>query len=378
MPLSSFDVYPKTLKEFRQRTLSGAIVSIGCAVLIMVLTSLELIDFATVKTDDHLYVDTSRGQTLRINVDIEFPSLPCSVITIDTLDLSGNHAPDLLNNISKTRLDRNGAPLDASLPSPAPAARAAGARRLLAGDGQGNAPAARAAGGLAPAKGDGGGGGAHELVLRLGKPDALLSKLLAELLPNVFEDKEAIEELRRHVGEGCRIAGFVTVNRVAGNFHFALNQADQHTLMTVFKDRDALNVSHHIHSVSFGEPYPGMVNPLDRTRKDLVKTSGYFQYYIKVVPTTFEALSGEVLQTNQYTYTELFRTTHEVEKMPAVYFHYEISPIMAKFSQRRRPLGALLTTLCAIIGGVFTVAGMIDSCIHRSAKWYHAAAGGAR
>eukprot|EP00965_Chrysotila_dentata_P118637 3922338-Pleurochrysis_carterae.AAC.1 len=36
----------------------------------------------------------------------------------------------------------------------------------------------------------------------------------------------------------------------------------------------------------------------------------------QVVPTTFEALSGEVLQTNQYTYTELFRTTHEVEKMP--------------------------------------------------------------
>jgi hypothetical protein len=35
------------------------------------------------------------------------------------------------------------------------------------------------------------------------------------------------------------------------------------------------------------------------------------------------------VHTNQYSYSELFRTTREVDKMPAVYFHYEISPIMA-------------------------------------------------
>ena len=44
-----------------------------------------------------------------------------------------------------------------------------------------------------------------------GGGDTLLSKLLSELLPGVFEDKEAVEELRKHVGEGCHLEGFMQV-----------------------------------------------------------------------------------------------------------------------------------------------------------------------
>ena len=97
---ASLDVYPKTLKEFRQRTASGAAVSIACAILIFVLSAIEIADFvqvfvpriptpaaaapfhpsarAQVHTLDHLFVDTSRGQQMRINVNISFPALPCS------------------------------------------------------------------------------------------------------------------------------------------------------------------------------------------------------------------------------------------------------------------------------------------------------------
>ena len=52
--------------------------------------------------------------------------------------------------------------------------------------------------------------------------------------------------------------------------------------MTVFRQRESINVSHVIHSVSFGEPYRGMVNPLDNQPKIIHEGSGYFQYYIKV------------------------------------------------------------------------------------------------
>ena len=78
MPLSSFDVYPKTLKEYRQRTFTGAVVSVVCSILIVLLTGIEVFDFAKVRTDDHLFVDTGRGQQMRINIDITFPALPCS------------------------------------------------------------------------------------------------------------------------------------------------------------------------------------------------------------------------------------------------------------------------------------------------------------
>ena len=96
--------------------------------------------------------------------------------------------------------------------------------------------------------------------------------------------------------------------------------------------------------------------------------SGVFQYYLKVVPTIYEYAGRPPLLTNQYSYTELFRTTHELDKLPAVFFHYDISPIMAKVTEGRRSLSTFLTGLCAIVGGVFTVAGMLDSCLFRLGK----------
>ena len=65
--LTSFDLYPKTLKEFKQRTLTGAIVSVACAALIAILTVVEIADYAQVRTHDHLSVDISRGQQMRID-----------------------------------------------------------------------------------------------------------------------------------------------------------------------------------------------------------------------------------------------------------------------------------------------------------------------
>ena len=86
--------------------------------------------------------------------------------------------------------------------------------------------------------------------------------------------------------------------------------------MTVFGQKESINVSHVIHCISFGDVYPSMVNPLDGTPKVLTNTTGFFQYHIKVVPTLYEPWFGESLLTNQFSYTELFRTTHEVCASP--------------------------------------------------------------
>ena len=295
MRFSSFDVYPKTLQEFRSRTLTGAFVSIGCAIVIALMALVEVADFMTVKRVDHLVVDTSRGQQLRINLNITFPALPCSVISLDTLDMSGNHAPDHMRDITKTRLDGKGRHLPPSPPESGHGEH--GGRRLLfethgaAADAHGGgAHGGGASGGGAGAHGGGAGaahgGGAGQLskpdLRQLGNQNVLLSKLLSELLPSVFEDKEAVAEMRAHIGEGCHIEGSLLVNKVAGNFHFAMAKADHYVLMNVYGNRESLNVSHVIHGVSFGEPYPDMVNPLDHTPKILHHGSGYFQYHIKV------------------------------------------------------------------------------------------------
>ena len=65
-----------------------------------------------VEKRDKLSVDTSRGGKLRINVNITFPSLPCSVLSLDALDLSGNDASGPMTNMSKLRLDVHGLPIE--------------------------------------------------------------------------------------------------------------------------------------------------------------------------------------------------------------------------------------------------------------------------
>lgn len=42
---------------------------------------------------------------------------------------------------------------------------------------------------------------------------------------------------------------------------------------------------------------------------------------------------------------------------------YDLTPITVKYTKRRKPFYSFLTTICAIVGGTFTVAGIIDSMI---------------
>ena len=182
MRFASLDVYPKTLQEFRQRTLTGAIVSITTVTLIVLLAAVEIIDFAQLKTHEHLYVDTSRGQQLRINVNITFPALPCSVIQLDTLDLSGNHAPDQARTITKTQLNAKGERMSQASQERHPHGMGPGRQLLFTPgqrQGQGQQPGPR-------------NGAMALLSQRASRGDALLSALLSELLPNVFEDKDTI------------------------------------------------------------------------------------------------------------------------------------------------------------------------------------------
>ena len=68
-------------------------------------------------------------------------------------------------------------------------------------------------------------------------------------------------------------------NKVAGNFHVAPGKAFQSAqgqLVHEFKpfDTHTYNVSHIIHSLSFGLHYPNRVNPLDESRAILKDGSG--------------------------------------------------------------------------------------------------------
>ena len=356
--LKALDVYPKTLDDFKERTGSGAVISLVSCTAIFLLVISELRAYLTPTTVDHLYVDTTRGERIKINLNVTFPNMPCAGMSLVAMDVAGEQQIDVVSNIIKTRRTLDGAKIGVEMDD-------AHIRRKFKGK---CGPCFPHVKDVPETEGSAQCCNSCEDVKSVYQQKAL-SRLKWEEHPICEHEAMLLDPAKlAGVKEGCNLFGFLEVNKVAGNFHFALQKADHHVLMTVFGKREAINVSHHIHSVSFGEPYRGMVNPLDNQPKIVHQGSGYFQYYLKVVPTIYEYAGRPPLLTNQYSYTELFRTTHELDKLPAVFFHYDISPIMAKVTEGRRSLSTFLTGLCAIVGGVFTVAGMLDSCLFRLGK----------
>jgi len=372
--LKQFDAYPKTLEDFRVRTFSGAAVSIISGIFIMWLFISEFTYYLHTDVQPELIVDTTRGEKLRINMDIVFHNIPCAYLSVDAMDISGEHHLDVDHNIFKKRIGSDGKPISAG-PT----------RQEALGD-------------TSPKTNDG-----------KPVPDKLPSDYCgscygAESAPGIccntcdevqeqyrkkgwaFTNPDSIEQCVREgftqkladqMGEGCQIYGFLLVNKVAGNFHFAPGKSFQQHHMHVhdlqpFKNMK-YNMSHTIYRLSFGREFPGIVNPLDGVTKASEKEkdgAGMYQYFIKIVPTVYEPLSGNVLNTNQFSVTEHFKplSRESSQGLPGVFFMYELSPIMVQFKEQQKSFAHFITGVCAIIGGVFTVASIIDSFIYQGMR----------
>ena len=121
-----------------------------------------------------------------------------------------------------------------------------------------------------------------------------------------------------------------------------------------------------MNSLSFGSHFPGIESPLDLATRVVQDTHGMYQYYLKIVPTKFKYLDGRIVESNQYSVTEHMRhlAPGSGRGIPGIYFNYEVAPIQA-LVEERRPLSrmAFVTSVCAIIGGVFSVLGIADKVI---------------
>ncbi|KAL4333583.1 hypothetical protein GQ457_07G023460 [Hibiscus cannabinus] len=93
---------------------------------------------------------------------------------------------------------------------------------------------------------------------------------------------------------------------------------------------------------------------------------GLYQYFIKVVPTMYSDVSGHTIQSNQFSVTEHYKGADIglLDSVTGVFFFYDLSPIKVTFTEQHVSFLHFLTNVCAIVGGVFTVAGIIDSCIY--------------
>ena len=86
-------------------------------------------------------------------------------------------------------------------------------------------------------------------------------------------------------------------------------------------------------------------------------------FYLTAVPSFFITSGGSKYQV--YQLTQNYISDYNAQQS-ILMFNYELSPITVKYEQVTENFLDFLLYICAIIGGVFTVAGIIDAMIHKS------------
>eukprot|EP00090_Calanus_glacialis_P002824 TRINITY_DN12091_c0_g1_i1.p1 TRINITY_DN12091_c0_g1~~TRINITY_DN12091_c0_g1_i1.p1 ORF type:complete len:382 (+),score=116.59 TRINITY_DN12091_c0_g1_i1:53-1198(+) len=363
--IKKFDAYPKTLEDFRVKTLGGGTITVMAAVVMVLLFASETQDYLTPGIDEQLFVDTTRGAKLKINIDIVFPKIGCDFLSLDAQDVSGEQHIAIEHNIYKRRLD-----LETGQPIDEPEKHEVGEVEKIVN----NTEVGEVVCGSCY-------GAETEGIKCCNTCEEVKQQYIKKswkFVPTTVDQCRGellSDEQQRVLTEGCQVYGYLEVNRVGGSFHiapgksFSLNHIHVHDVQP-FATSD-FNLTHTVRHLSFGRNVPGKTDPMDGVMGVAEKGSEMFQYYIKIVPTTFAKADGSTFVTNQFSVTRHSKVISMMmgdSGMPGVFFSYEMAPVMVKYQQKEKSFGHFASGLCAIIGGVFTVAGMIDKMVYNSAR----------
>ncbi|KAL2064934.1 hypothetical protein VTL71DRAFT_4074 [Oculimacula yallundae] len=413
------DAFTKTVDEARVRTTSGGIVTIASLLIVLYLALGEWADYRRIVVHPELIVDKGRGEKMEIHLNITFPRIPCELLTLDVMDVSGEQQTGVMHGVSKVRLAAEadgGADIDIkSLDLHNAEDQATHLDPAYCGGCYGATPPPNA--------------------IKQGCCNTC--EEVREAYASVswaFGRGENVEQCEReHYGErldaqrkeGCRIQGGLRVNKVVGNFHIAPGRSFSNGNMHVHDLNNYFDTpvpgghtfTHHIHSLRFGPQLPESVtkklghskmpwtnhhiNPLDDIEQITSETAYNFMYFVKVVPTSYlplgwdssshvfhdeQARLGQYghlddgsVETHQYSVTSHRRSLsggddsaeghkeklHARGGIPGVFFSYDISPMkVINREERTKSLAGFLTGLCAIIGGTLTVAAAVDRGVY--------------
>ncbi|KAI9254585.1 endoplasmic reticulum vesicle transporter-domain-containing protein [Phascolomyces articulosus] len=410
-----FDAYAKTLDDFRVKTTSGAFVTVISALIILYLVLSELIAYRTPLWQPELVVDKGRKEKMNIQFNVTFPKMPCHMLSIDIMDDSGEHTTGYTHDVYKVRLDPMGIKIESEKAKKL-GDDTKGAELALKKQDENECGSCYGAKPITENK-------CCNTCDELRQAYAGMGWGMGDL--DNFEQcvrENWREKIDTQSNEGCNVHGQLQVNKVRGNFHFAPGQSFQnanmhlHNLQSYLRGSDdghRYDMSHEIHYLKFGpDPStPGakvtnpaataaVTNALAGTRKMTDKSSTIYQYFLKIVSTELLPLSGNPIYTNQYSVTQNERTLvehagglpgklkhlgwHEregrkrkgEEKMKinlfclyiGVFFMMDISPMLIIYREERRSFTSFLTGVCAIVGGIFTVAGLFDRVVYRAER----------
>jgi len=192
---------------------------------------------------------------------------------------------------------------------------------------------------------------------------------------NVLDKPENMKVKTGAKFPGCIVTGSLRVKRVPGNFHIE-PRSKHHNF-----DPRATNLSHVVNSLEVGNPLPmGITKAVQRVatdefmRSDPLRGNVYVNYrkhqayhhHLKVVPTDIEIPTtwrgkNEVRMYNLLSESQI--NNYEEDAVPEARFSYDFSPMVVNVAKKGKRWYEFLTSLCAIIGGTFTILGLIDAVL---------------
>uniref|UniRef100_A0A6B2L6T7 Endoplasmic reticulum vesicle transporter C-terminal domain-containing protein n=1 Tax=Arcella intermedia TaxID=1963864 RepID=A0A6B2L6T7_9EUKA len=317
-----------------------------------------------------LFVDDS-ADPLQVNLDIDFLALPCAFISVNAMDKTGGHQLNIHHNVYTTRIDKTGNPLNPQEKEEIGEDKYS--QDIYLGDSATDIKCGSCY------------GAETEQVPCCNSCDeiqeAYRKKGWAFVNLNNYEQcvkEDYMGKLLAQRDEGCRVHGMLQVQRVGGHVNivpgkFILQNSRFVVDSNLYQFDGDFNLTHRINHFSFGIEYPGRKNPLDGMKKIWVDEDGspMYEYYTQVVSTIYEDKTG-IINTNQYSVTEYMEVLRRDNfggfvgrGVPGLFFMYELSPISIDYVFHQKSFLHFLTNLCAIIGGVFTVATLIDTFIFK-------------
>jgi len=363
--IKQFDVYPKTAENITVQTPIGATVTIIGSLLLLFLAISEFGEYYTPNRTHSLKVNYNRDEKMKIGFRILFSELPCEVVNIDITDrFGGDEVAVETKSFIKLPWKGNFTKVKGEVDSEN--------RNNLKGQDYeallwtsltgvySNRPDAGRTGCMPCHEASGRG------AIKCCNNCLALKRAYAQSGLDVNRALTQYQCAGEAEIEGCMIHGYIEVNKVQGNFHIAVGEShvegDQrhHHHWPAPERKLGFNTTHYISMLAFGEQFPNMENPLDGF--NFVETGiGQQQYFIQVVPTSFQS-NGHTIETNQYSVTyhhSVVDLTSDHLELPGVFFKYDISEVKIFIQEETKSFSRFITRLCAVIGGVWVVIGLI-------------------
>ncbi|PWN45148.1 DUF1692-domain-containing protein [Ceraceosorus guamensis] len=323
--IRQFDAFPKTAPVHRLRSSRGGSVTLGVALILLMLVWGELKSYIYGQPHYAFDVEHHIGGEMQINVDMTV-AMKCHYLTVDVRDAVGDRL-----HISDSEFKKDGTTFDI---------------------------------------------GHAGKMSSLPTEELSLGRTISKGAKPRYSRQHTFKPTAHVVPDGpaCRIYGSVEVKKVTGNLHITTlghgYWSWEHT------DHELMNLTHVVHEFSFGPYFPAIAQPLDGSVEVTKQHFTVFQYFIQIVPTRYIDRWGRSLSTNQYSVTEQTRQLDHGQGVPGLFFKFDVEPLTMIIHERATSLITYLVRLAGILGGVWVCAGFGLRLGERVVKVSYEALGG--